>query len=110
MSIADEKGTIYEVHQPEELLLSADNDELMAMLKYTYVAKTLNEDFRVLIENGTYSKDEMSENLNEIIIKLTDGVDFLKDYLVTTFSKESVELELLEAKKNMYGKKHGSNN
>ena len=109
MSIADEKGTIYTVNQPEELIASADNDELMAVLKYTYMSKCLNEEFRVLVDNGTYDKSEVPENLDEIISNLNSGVDFLKEYLSVLFTKESVELEMLEIKKNMYGRKHNFN-
>lgn len=109
ISIADEKGTIYGVLQPEELISSADNDELMAVLKYTYINKCLNEDFRALVENGTYTKTEIPENIDEIISNLNNGVEYLKNYLSVIFTAEAVEAELFETKRNMYGRKHNFN-
>ena len=107
MNIADEKGTVYTVNKPDDILASLDNDELLSILKHTFLAKSFHEDCKGLIEKGILTQD--GETNESIISDLNDGVEFLKTHLSNVFTPESIIAELEEVKRNMYGKKHEIN-
>jgi hypothetical protein len=105
MSIADEKGKVYKVHKPEELLTTANNDELMAVLKYTYISKCWNQDLKGLIAKGLVDNDP-ENNVDDLVNSLNEGVEYLQNHLSLIFSPEEISAELIDVRKNMYGRKH----
>ncbi len=106
MSIADEKGVIYTVNKPNDILNSLDNDELLSILKHTFLVKCFHNDCKNLIDNGFLTAVEDS---GEVINSLNDGIEFLKTHLSDVFTPESIKKELENLKINMYGKKHNTN-
>lgn len=102
MNIADDKGLIYQVQKPEEVLITLSNDELMAILKCTYIAMRWNEDMKVLVDGGTI---ESTEDHDDLIAGLSAGVEFIKNHLALIFNPDDIEAELKIVRGNMYNRK-----
>lgn len=102
MHIADDTGKVYKVNHPDQLLASADNDDLLAVLRATYVAKCLMSDIQTLLANGYIVEEADNEDDEETIIEgLNEGVDFLSAHLSSEMTTDKVEGVIDEAKEYM---------